>query len=31
MIKGTLDECIEAGCVEGTFNDVAMENAFIER
>jgi hypothetical protein len=31
MINGTLDECIEAGCVERTFNNVAMKDTFIER
>jgi hypothetical protein len=31
MIEGTLDECIETGCVESTFNDVAIEDAFFER
>jgi len=31
MVKGTLDECIEAGCVESTFDDVAMNDTFLER
>jgi hypothetical protein len=31
MIEGTLDEGIEAGCVESAFDDVTMENAFFER
>jgi hypothetical protein len=31
MIEGTLDEGIEAGCVESAFDDVAMEDAFFER
>jgi hypothetical protein len=31
MNEGTLDECIEGGCVESTFDDVAVENAFFER
>ena len=29
--EGTLNECIETGCVESTFNDVAMENTFLKR
>ena len=31
MIKGTLNEYIEAGCVKSTFDDVAMEDTFVER
>jgi hypothetical protein len=31
MVEGTLDECIETGCVKRTFEDVTMEDAFIER
>jgi hypothetical protein len=31
MVEGTLDECIEAGCVESTFEDVTMEDTFFER
>jgi hypothetical protein len=30
-VKGTLDECIEAGCVKRTFKDVAMEDTLFER
>jgi hypothetical protein len=31
MIKGMFDECIEAGCVESTFDDGAMEDTFFKR
>jgi hypothetical protein len=31
MVKGTLNELIEAGCVERAFNYVAMEDTFLER
>ena len=31
MNEGTLDECIKAGCVKSTFDDVAMENTFFKR
>ena len=31
MVKGTLNECIETGCVERTFNDVAIEDTFLKR
>jgi hypothetical protein len=31
MIKDMLNEFIEAGCVERAFNDVTMEDTFLER
>jgi hypothetical protein len=31
MVEGTLNECIEAGCVKRTFEDVTMEDTLIER
>ena len=31
MLEGMLDECIEAGCVKRTFDNVTMEDALIER
>ena len=31
IIKGMLDECIEAGCVKSAFDDIAMEDTFFKR